>query len=225
MRNISVLLTQLQGLNGDENGQVQVTQSSPETEVEVNKTESERAKESRETQAQQMFDRHDFTPFKREGVDMTESYEQGVKYMQWIFNDFFFLHQNWENYENIDKRQWTDTNGKVHVNGLNSLLQDMGLTMLYSTAKGWHMEGAGHFKGRTFEDICVNWFKRLHEYGLVIASHLHSLNMILKPWEKEVMQLIWTLIQNFMKLFHYHYQDPTNFVERQAVWVYREEEG
>ena len=87
------------------------------------------------------------------------------------------------------------------------------------------MEGAGNFDYKSPEDICVNWFKRLHEFGLDIAGHLHSLNMILKPWEKDVMQLIWTLIQNFMKLFHYHYQDPTNFVKRQAVWVYREEEG
>jgi hypothetical protein len=218
MRNISDLLTQLQGLGGDENGQVQVPHSSPETELEVNKTESERDKKSRETQAQQMFDRYDFTPFRREGVDMYESYKKGVQYMQSIFFNFFNLKQY-----NIDQRQWTSTNGKVYDNGLFYLLQKMGLQMVRSTAEGWHMEGAGNFDSRTSEDICVNWFKRLHESGLLIASHLHSLNKILKPQEKEVMHLIWTQIQNFMNLFHYHYQAPTNFVKQQAVWVYRED--
>jgi hypothetical protein len=217
MRNISDLLTQLQGFGGtDDDGQK--PHSSPETQLEVNKTESERAKESRETQAQQMFDRYDFTPFRRQGVHMYESYKQGVQYMQSIFYNFFNLKQY-----NIDQRQWTDTNGKVHDNGLFYLLQKMGLQMVRSTANGWHMLGAGNFDSRTSEDICVNWFKRLHEFGLDIAGHLRSLNQILKPHEMEILQLIWTQIQNFMNLFHYHYQPPTNFVKRQAVWVYRED--
>jgi len=138
-RNISHLLTQLQGFgetpSPHEHAQVQLPHSSPETDLllddtneqtlfEADKTEAERAKESREQQAKQMRDRCDFTPFIQEGVDMNTTYEQGVQYMYSIFNYFFSLPA-----DDIDKRPWTNENGKICDSRLHYLLQDMGLSM------------------------------------------------------------------------------------------------
>ena len=78
-------------------------------------------------------------------------------------------------------------------------------------------------KPDTPEKACLGWFRRLNEYGLNIAEDLECLKPKLTEEERAVMDRIWTEVQNFMKLFHYHYQAPTNFGSSSSVWVYRED--
>lgn len=177
-------------------------------------------RESRQERAREMFAKYDFTPFIEEGVDMATTYQEGVMCMYSIFNDFFSL-----DHAAINKRTWTQ-DGKKYTGGLFYLLQDMGLQRVDDV-----MFGLGYIlydketknKQDTPEKACLGWFRRLNEYGLNIAEDLECLKPKLTEEERAVMDRIWTEVQNFMKLFHYHYQAPTNFGLQQAVWVYRED--
>jgi hypothetical protein len=221
MRNISQLLTQLQGLGvADEDVQVEVPHSSGAG----NKTEAELGKEGREERAREMFARYKFDPFIAEGVDMVTTYKEGVRCMYTIFKLFFRLDSR-----AINRRTWRRA-GKEYTDGLVALLQNMGILIVETWGRPTIMHGIGKIlydndrknQPDTPELVCLAWFRRLNEYGLNIASTLECLNLVLEPGERVVMDQIWTKVQNFMQLFQYHYQAPANFVKRQAVWVYRE---